>query len=173
MCLRWDQYYKVQDGRTGCNIIQTKACLHTLHIVFFLLCSLITIRGLWIHHYWPSACLKTTEADRRRRSRVYIYTTLWGTTRHKSPVNANGSGAETTCTSTRAHSPTLARVSLAQNSSCVCRGISVCLGTRTQQNKPKSKQTPVKSGSKTLCFALTPVGIRVYAPLEHGELWRN
>lgn len=73
-CVLWmrrDQYYKVQDGRTGCNIIQTKACLHTLHS-FFLLCSLITIRGLWIHHYWPSACLKTTEADRRRRSRVYI-----------------------------------------------------------------------------------------------------
>jgi hypothetical protein len=89
----------------------------------------------WIHHYWPSACLKTTGRDRRHVAGVgagvlqCIYTTLWGTTRLKSPVNANGSGAETTCMLT-AHSrlgtprAPRRRVSLAQNSSCVCWGIS-------------------------------------------------
>jgi hypothetical protein len=88
----------------------------------------------WIHHYWPSACLKTTGRAIGGMPGVgvlqrSIYTTLWGTTRLKSPVNANGSGAETTCMLT-AHSPSRTpraprrRVSLAQNSCCVCWGIS-------------------------------------------------
>jgi hypothetical protein len=96
------------------------------------------------------------QADRRQASGLVccVYTTLWGTTRLKSPVNANGSGAETTCMLT-AHSLTLSPLShsIYIHTNVGARLVSVLLKIHpafagefrpgnARWNKPKSKQTP-------------------------------
>jgi hypothetical protein len=134
----------------------------------------------WIHHYWPSACLKTTGRAIGGMPGVgvlqrSIYTTLWGTTRLKSPVNANGSGAETTCMLT-AHSrlgtpraPLVVSVLLKIHPAFAGE----FRPGNARQNKPKSKQTPLcEIGEQNAVLWPNPGGNPEPCThlLEHGEL---